>query len=91
MTFGQLHTGGSFNWGGYSNARVDELLDQGRAEADAAERNRVYREAATIIADEVPYYIISYQGYQVFFDPKIEGYQPNPRGMLRSLSKAAVQ
>ena len=90
MTFGQFHTGGSFNWGGYSNAKVDTLLDQGRSSSDPIERNRVYREAAAIIAEEVPYYIISYQGYQVFYDPAIEGYVANPRGMLRSLKNATV-
>ena len=91
VTFGQLHSGGGFNWGGYRNPALDGLLERGRAEADAGERNRIYREAAAIIADEVPYYILSYQGYQVFFDPRIEGYRPNPRGMLRSLSKASIE
>ena len=91
VTFGQLHGDGGFNWGGYRNATLDGLLERGRAESDAAERIRIYREAAAIIADEVPYYILSYQGYQVFFDPRIEGYRSNPRGMLRSLSKATLK
>lgn len=90
VTFGQFRTGGSFNWGGYSNEKVDALLDRGRSSSDTAERNRVYRAAATIISEEVPYYIISYQGYQVFYDPAIEGYVANPRGMLRSLKNASI-
>lgn len=42
------------NVGKYSNARMDELLTQGRVEADPEQRIAIYREAYAIAAEEVP-------------------------------------
>lgn len=90
VTFEQLHSSGGLNWGGYRNARLDELLARGRATERRADRLPLYREAAEIIARDVPYYILSYQEYQVFYDPRLVGFVPNPRGMLRSLAEASL-
>ncbi|MGO4842825.1 ABC transporter substrate-binding protein, partial [Rhizobiaceae sp. 2RAB30] len=59
--YGQLRTGGNFNWGGYSNPKVDAALDAGRQSQTLEERAKAYREAATVISEEVPYYVVSYQ------------------------------
>jgi peptide/nickel transport system substrate-binding protein len=88
--YDQFHSGGGLNWGGYRNPRVDELLERGRAELDAAERAAIYRELAAIVASELPYYVLSYQGYHVFHSPRLEGFEPDPRGMLRSLAAARL-
>ncbi|MBO6602116.1 ABC transporter substrate-binding protein [Rhodophyticola sp.] len=86
MLFSQLTTGGGLNWGGYSNARVDELLLTGRTALDQDARAAAYREAAQIIAEELPYYIISYQGYQLFYDPEtVSVVETSPRGGFRGL------
>jgi peptide/nickel transport system substrate-binding protein len=85
LLYGQLSTDGALNWGGYSNPTLDGALDTGRTTLDSDGRAAAYQEAAEIIAGDVPYYIISYQGYQVFHTPEITGYEPNPRGMMRSL------
>jgi peptide/nickel transport system substrate-binding protein len=89
-TFEQLHSTGGLNWGRYRSGRLDGLLERGRSAQSQEDRAAAYREAARLIADEVPYYILSYQGYQVFYDPRIEGFEPNPRGMLRSLSRSRL-
>jgi len=85
LMYGQLHCEGGLNWGGYCNSNVSGKLDTGRSSLDVDQRIAAYQDAAATIAEEVPYYVISYQGYQVFYDPAIEGYEPNPRGMMRSL------
>ena len=86
LLFAQLSTGGSTNWGGYSNPKVDELLQKGRSSLDQADRAAAYQEAATILADELPYFIISYQGYQLFYDKDLPfEVQATPRGNLRGL------
>ena len=90
VTFEQLHSTGGLNWGRYRNSRLDALLEMGRSARSREERERAYRDAARIVADEVPYYIISYQGYQVFYSRRLQGFQPNPRGLLRSLTTATV-
>lgn len=86
LLYGQLSTGGSTNWGGYSNEEVDALLQVGRESLDQAERAEAYQEAAAILAEELPYYIISAQGYQLFYanDLPVE-VEANPRGTLRGL------
>jgi ABC-type transport system substrate-binding protein len=42
------------NWVRYSNARVDQLFDEGMAVADRAKRKAIYSEAARILNDELP-------------------------------------
>ena len=86
LMFAQLTTGGSTNWGGYSNAEVDSLLQAGRSTLDQAERASDYQAAATILAEELPYYIVSAQGYQMFYSKDIPvTVQATPRGNLRGL------
>jgi oligopeptide transport system substrate-binding protein len=47
-----FHTGASGNMAGYSNTRVDELIDQAAAEKDPAASVDLYKEAQRIILDE---------------------------------------
>ena len=82
--YGQFHSGGTLNWGGYANAEVDRLLDSGRASIDLDERIAAYQAAAGIIAHELPYYVIAYQGYQVFHSDGVS-LTPDSRGMMRSV------
>ena len=46
---------GSWNFGGYSNARVDELLPMIQSEIDAAKRQAMVDEVHKIMQDEVAY------------------------------------
>jgi len=81
--YDQFHSRGGLNWGRYRNPSVDALLEKGRATLDRSERRAVYREVAAIIAAEVPYYVLSYQGYHLFHSKRIAGFEADPRGMLR--------
>ena len=45
---------GTLNFMGYSNLRVDELIDEGIATYDQRERARIYRELQQILAEEHP-------------------------------------
>lgn len=83
LMYGQFHSGGTLNWGGYANAEVDALLDSGRATVSLDERIAAYQAAAKIIAHELPYFVIAYQGYQVFHDSEVS-LTPDSRGMMRS-------
>ena len=86
LLYAQLSTGGSTNWGGYSNPKVDELLQQGRTSLEQSERAAAYQEAAKVLAEELPYFIISYQGYQLFYDKEIPvEVTATPRGNVRGL------
>ena len=83
LMYAQFHSSGTLNWGGYSNAEVDALLETGRSSVDIGDRTAAYRAAAAIIAAELPYFVIAYQGYQVFHNDGVS-LQPDARGMMRS-------
>lgn len=89
LLYAQLHSDGSLNWGKYKNPDLDKLLDEGRTALDINARKAAYEKAAEIVARDLPYYIISYQGYQAFYSKALGGYAVNPRGNLRSLVLSA--
>lgn len=77
-----MMTGGSANWARYGNPEVDALLERGRRGED---REAVYKKAETILVHDLPLYMLSYQGFQAFYAPKLKNFVPNPRGYWRSL------
>ena len=52
-------TGGLFNFGGYSNPQVDELLQKGASESTTELRAPYYKEMQTVLAKDVPIVLIS--------------------------------
>lgn len=46
---------GEYNFVGYANPRVDELLEQGRRTFDQAKRQTIYREVHRHLAEDQPY------------------------------------
>ncbi len=53
--YAQHHTGGDFNFQGYSNTEVDQLLDAGAGGNRPGARKALYDQAAKIIVDEASY------------------------------------
>lgn len=85
-TYSQLTSKGALNWGKYSNAAVDAALELGRSAMDQEARVKAYHEAARIIADELPYYIVSYTGFDAFAPKTVTGGMPDDaRGYVRGL------
>lgn len=71
----QFHTDGDFNKSGYSNPRVDELLDEARTVSDVTVRKALYDEVQQILAEEVPaFFMISIDRYTAHSD-RVRGYQ----------------
>jgi len=85
LMYSQFHTGGPLNWGKYSNPELDKQLEAGRQALDLNARKAAYQKAAAIVAEELPYYVISYQGYQVFYAKALGNLEVNPRGYLRNV------
>lgn len=50
-----LKTGGRGNSAGYSNARVDELIDLAEVEVDAVQREAYYKEAQALVNEDAPW------------------------------------
>jgi peptide/nickel transport system substrate-binding protein len=85
LMYSQFVTNGPLNWSKYSNPELDKLLEEGRQALDLNARRDAYRKAAEIIAQDLPYYVISYQGYQLFYSKALGNLEVNPRGYLRNV------
>jgi peptide/nickel transport system substrate-binding protein len=91
LMYSQFATNGPLNWGKYSNPELDTLLDTGRKSLDLEARKTAYQKAAAIIANDLPYYVVSYQGYQVFYAKSLGTLEVNPRGYLRNVLGMAAK
>jgi peptide/nickel transport system substrate-binding protein len=71
--YAQHRTGEVFNFTGYSNPRVDELLDEARTVPEFDARRELYAEINQAIVDEAPYIYL--------YNPlEIHAYGPHVRG-----------
>lgn len=69
------------NYVGYSNARIDELFEQGRREFDVEKRKRIYQEIHKILYDDQPYTWIYNRPVLAAINKRIGGVQFSPRGI----------
>ena len=72
--YSQHHSDGSSNAQGYSEPEVDRLLDEGRTTTDEEERQRIYDEVATRIADDASYIYLYNPSVIQAYDPALTGY-----------------
>lgn len=72
--FHSENKGNSGNRTFYENAKVDELLEQARAEIEEAPRKALYAEVQEILIDEAPMFYIQHQEYLSGVSNDIEGY-----------------
>ena len=83
--YAQHRSGEIFNFTGYSNPSVDELLDAGRATADVDERRDIYAEVNRAIVDDAPYiYIYNPLNIQAY-RPEVQGYEARADQAIRFL------
>ena len=73
------------NRGYYSNARVDELLAEGRVTFDREKRIEIYGEVQTILANELPYLSLYHRSNIAIMNSDIEGFRMHPAGFLLTL------
>lgn len=57
---------GGSNYISYSNPEVDKLIDEGRGELDKAKRNKIFKKAYTLIAEDVPYIFMFNRKYEFY-------------------------
>lgn len=76
--YAQHHSEGSFNFQGYSNPSVDQLLDDARVETDRDARKALYDEAVQMIVDDASYIYLYNPENIGAWAPHVEGY--NVRG-----------
>lgn len=67
--------GGAGNRTFYSNPKVDELLDLGRAELNVEKRKEIYKEVQEAIRKELPMYMIAYPTYNVITKKDVKNFK----------------
>jgi len=72
--YAQHRTDGGFNFQGYSNPEVDELLDAARVETDQDARKALYDDAARMIVDDASYVYLYNPDVIQGWTPDVEGY-----------------
>ena len=68
------------NYGLYSNARVDELFEEGKLALDRERRAEIYGEIAKIIYEDQPYTCLFFRNGFYGFNKQLRGYRFSPRG-----------
>jgi peptide/nickel transport system substrate-binding protein len=68
-----FQTGAGFNFFPYSNARVDDLVKQGRATSNQEQRAPIYKEITRLIMDDSPYIWHTYSKEQITANKKVQG------------------
>jgi peptide/nickel transport system substrate-binding protein len=81
--YGFVHTGGSLNDSGYSNARVDRLLDQARASTSQAKRRALYNQAFGIVLKDRPLIYLWHPQNFTGVSKRVKGVQVYGDGLVR--------
>ena len=63
-----------YNWGYYSNPKLDALLDEGTAEPDEAKRMEIYAKAQDLLVDEAPALYVYEKRYRLPMRDNVKGF-----------------
>lgn len=86
----QIRSDGTQNATGYSNPRVDQLLEQGAVEQDERRRKEIYDEVQRIVVDDLPvFYLVTLKNFTAF-DQKVKGVSPLKGGDLLTQNNLQV-
>jgi peptide/nickel transport system substrate-binding protein len=81
-TFSWFHTGGGNNDMQYSNAQVDQLLDDARVQSDQSKRAQDYVQAEQQIANDASYIFISHGVATQITTAKVQNFQLLPTTIM---------
>jgi peptide/nickel transport system substrate-binding protein len=74
---------GFVNWGRYCNPALDAILRRARSTTDAAERAKLYADAAAIYLADRPYLFLYHLKWFWGTTRKLSGFTPHPDGIVR--------
>ncbi|MCG2711612.1 MAG: peptide-binding protein [Candidatus Omnitrophica bacterium] len=78
---------GEFNFVGYSNKEVDNLLSKGRSEFDQAKRKVIYHRIHELIYNDQPYLFLYNPDNLPILSSRIKGIKPAPAGISYNFIK----
>ncbi|HEY8370046.1 MAG TPA: ABC transporter substrate-binding protein [Thermodesulfobacteriota bacterium] len=93
INYSLFRTGQPRNTNGYSNPRVDDLLDRARSARTQTERKALYAEFVEILDDEKPIHVLYHQQRWYAFDRRYKGFEHLgvSAGVLQSLRRVRFQ
>jgi peptide/nickel transport system substrate-binding protein len=74
----RFRTGSSFNYMGYSNPKLDELIVAARRTNNRDERAKNYKEAVPVLMDDAPALIFAYGVTRIAAQKKLQGWKLGP-------------
>jgi oligopeptide transport system substrate-binding protein len=77
-----FHSGAENNYGGYSNAALDALLDKAALEQDTDKSLKMYQQAEQMVVDDAPMLPLWFGRNYILVKPYVEGYEPNAMGSV---------
>jgi peptide/nickel transport system substrate-binding protein len=78
-----LHSKGGLNRVRYSNPKMDELLDQARAESDTGKRKALYTQVTRLAAEDAPYIWLHHDAEIKVWASRVKGFEHIGDGMMR--------
>src|SRR5215471_10543814 len=78
-----LHTKAPQNDGGYPNPEADNLMQDARLTADAAQRKALYEKLTRIVLNDEPIIYLYHRKLLIAHSKKLEGYRQMPDGLVR--------
>jgi oligopeptide transport system substrate-binding protein len=73
-----FHTGSDQNLGRYSNAALDQLLEQARIERDVTKRIALYQQAEQMLVDDAAALFLTHSYAYTLVKPRVKGYVLTP-------------
>ncbi|MBI1963080.1 MAG: ABC transporter substrate-binding protein [Candidatus Rokubacteria bacterium] len=78
-----LHSKGGLNRVRYNNPKMDELLDQARAESDQGKRTGLYARVTRLAAEDAPYVWLHHDAEVKVWANAVKGFEHVSDGMIR--------
>lgn len=73
-----FHTNGSQNKDGYSNPKVDELIEAGLKELDQEKRKEIYHELYQVMNEDLPYIFMYQRKNMNTVNARLQGFEMSP-------------
>ena len=73
-----LRTGAAVNSGGYSNPKVDALIDAGRTETDRDKRAVIYKQLQEVVYEDAPWVYVANWKQNAVTSARVKGFQLHP-------------
>ncbi len=74
----ELTRNGPYNFSGYSNPRLDALIQQARQNTDINQRKALYSRVRQVVWDDAPYIFVHYETLNYAMNPHVSGTQIVP-------------